>query len=178
MAATGFRTMHVPRVSAVAGPDYGGAVLALYTYVGVGERALGVLTCWFCSPRCGHCRLWPARRRSGWSRSRPSARSPARSSGGSVTTARTPCRCLSPPGHGLVYLIGLPVARIVGERRIVWAAAVGSVGWGPAAATARCRRRPGRGGTRRRPVANARAAYASVFVVVAALELYGTSIGA
>ena len=44
MAATGFRTMHVPRVYAVAGPAYGGAVLALYTHVGVGERALGVLT--------------------------------------------------------------------------------------------------------------------------------------
>ena len=45
MAATGFRTMHVPRGYAVAGPAYGGAVLALYTHGGVvGERALGVLT--------------------------------------------------------------------------------------------------------------------------------------
>ena len=45
MAATGFRTMHVPRVYAVAGPAYGAGVLALYTHVGLGgERALGVLT--------------------------------------------------------------------------------------------------------------------------------------
>ena len=39
MEATGFRTMHVPRAYAVAGPAYGGAVLALYTHIAVGERA-------------------------------------------------------------------------------------------------------------------------------------------
>jgi hypothetical protein len=73
MAATGFRTIHVPRVYAAAGPAYGAGVLALYTHVGVGERALGALTWRVLLARCGHCRPWPARRRSGWSRSRPSA---------------------------------------------------------------------------------------------------------
>ena len=52
-----------------------------------------------------------------------------------------------------MYLTGLAVARIVGERRIVWAAAVGAVGWGLAGLT--LLPRPD----------------------VAALELYGTSIG-
>ena len=55
MATTGFRTMRVPRVHAVAWPAYGGAVLALDTHVGVGgERALGVLT-WLVLL----CALWP-----------------------------------------------------------------------------------------------------------------------
>jgi hypothetical protein len=40
-----------------------------------------------------------------------------------------------PAGQSLVYLTALAVARVVGERRIVWAAAVGSVGWGLAGLT-------------------------------------------
>ena len=54
MAASGFRTMRVPRVYAVAGPAYGAAVLALYTNDRAGERALGVLT-WLVLL----CALWP-----------------------------------------------------------------------------------------------------------------------
>ena len=82
-----------------------------------------------------------------------------------------------------MYLTGLAVARIVGERRIVWAAAVGSVGWGLAGLTLLPRLDVagglGRSGTWRSPMAVARGAtYAGVFFVVAALELYGTSIGA
>jgi hypothetical protein len=40
-----------------------------------------------------------------------------------------------PPGHGLVYWTGLALARIIGERRVVLAALVGSAGWAPAGLT-------------------------------------------
>jgi len=183
MAATGFRTMHVPRVYAVAGPVYGGAVLALYTHAGVGERALGVLT-WLVLL----CGLWPL-----------SALARAQALGvvvvatvgevaGSIVWGIYHYRShdlplFVPPGHGLVYLTGLAVARIVGERRIVWAAAVGAVGWGLAGLTLlpRLDVAGGLGVAVLGAVlwrSRARATYAGVFFVVAALELYGTSIGA
>jgi hypothetical protein len=87
-----------------------------------------------------------------------------------------------PPAHGIVYLSGLALARVVRERPLVVLAAAGASGWGIAGLTA----------LPRLDVAGAfgvpllclflwrsryRAAYAGVFVVVAALELYGTSIG-
>lgn len=87
-----------------------------------------------------------------------------------------------PPAHGLVYLSGLALAGVVRPRLLVAVAAVGCVGWGIAGVTV----------LPRLDVAGAmcvpllcvflwrsrfRAAYAGVFVVVAALELYGTSIG-
>jgi hypothetical protein len=87
-----------------------------------------------------------------------------------------------PPAHGLVYLSGLALAAVVRPRLLVAVAAAGSVGWGLAGLTV----------LPRLDVAGAmfvpllcvflwrsrfRAAYAGVFVVVAALELYGTSIG-
>jgi hypothetical protein len=87
-----------------------------------------------------------------------------------------------PPAHGIVYLSGLALTRIVPARRLVAAAAVGSVGWGLL----------GLGVLPRLDVAGAigvpllcvflwrsraRATYAAVFLVVGALELYGTSIG-
>ena len=87
-----------------------------------------------------------------------------------------------PPAHGLVYLSGLALSRAVRERPLVAAAAAGSVGWGIAGLTV----------LPRLDVAGAvgvpllclflwrslsRATYAGVFVVVAVLELYGTSIG-
>lgn len=87
-----------------------------------------------------------------------------------------------PPAHGLVYLSGLALAAVVRPRPLVAVAAVGCVGWGLAGITV----------LPRLDVAGAmcvpllcvflwrsrfRAAYAGVFVVVAALELYGTSIG-
>jgi hypothetical protein len=87
-----------------------------------------------------------------------------------------------PPAHGLVYLSGLALASVVRPRLLVTVAAVGSVGWGIAGVTV----------LPRLDVAGAmcvpllcvflwrsrfRAAYAGVFVIVAALELYGTSIG-
>jgi len=87
-----------------------------------------------------------------------------------------------PPAHGIVYLSGLALTRVVPARRLVAAAAVGSIGWGLL----------GLGALPRLDVAGAigvpllcvflwrsraRATYAAVFLVVAALELYGTSIG-
>ena len=82
-----------------------------------------------------------------------------------------------------MYLTGLAVARIVGERRIVWAAAVGAVGWGLAGLTL-LPRLDVAGGLGVAVLgaclwrSRARATYAGVVVfVVAALELYGTSIG-
>jgi hypothetical protein len=87
-----------------------------------------------------------------------------------------------PPAHGLVYLTGVAVAGLVPERRLVLTAAAGAAAWAVAGLTV----------LPRVDVAGAigvplllcflwrsrfRAAYAGVFVVVAALELYGTSIG-
>jgi hypothetical protein len=87
-----------------------------------------------------------------------------------------------PPAHGLVYLSGLALARVFPKRPVVWAAALIAAGWGVAGLTA----------LPRLDVAGAfgvplllvflwrsrwRATYAGVFLVVAALELYGTSIG-
>jgi hypothetical protein len=87
-----------------------------------------------------------------------------------------------PPAHGLVYLSGVALSRSLRARAVVWAAAVGAVGWGLAGLTV----------LPRLDVAGAvgvplllvflwksrfRATYAGVFLVVGALELYGTSIG-
>ncbi|HEY2353351.1 MAG TPA: hypothetical protein VGH79_00440 [Gaiellaceae bacterium] len=87
-----------------------------------------------------------------------------------------------PPAHGLVYLSGLALAGALPKRPLVWIAAIGAATWGIAGLTV----------LPRLDVAGAfgvplllvflwrsrlRATYAGVFVVVAALELYGTSIG-
>src|SRR6516162_8763726 len=87
-----------------------------------------------------------------------------------------------PPAHGLVYLSGIALSRSLRTRAVVWAAAVGAAAWGIAGLTV----------LPRLDVAGAvgvplllvflwrsrtRAVYAGVFLVVAALELYGTSIG-
>jgi hypothetical protein len=87
-----------------------------------------------------------------------------------------------PPAHGLVYLTGVALAGAVASRRLVACAAAGAAAWGVL----------GLGVLPRLDVAGAigvpllcvflwrsrsRAVYAGVFLVVAALELYGTSIG-
>lgn len=87
-----------------------------------------------------------------------------------------------PPAHGLVYLSGLALVAFVRARVLVWCAALGAVTWGAL----------GLGVLPRLDVAGAfgvpllcvflwrsrsRAVYAGVFLVVGALELYGTSIG-
>jgi hypothetical protein len=89
-----------------------------------------------------------------------------------------------PPAHGLVYLGGVALAGVVAgrERLLVGAALVGVLAWGVAGVTVLPREDLGgllgavllaafllRG--------RAPATYAGVFVVVAALELYGTALG-
>jgi hypothetical protein len=87
-----------------------------------------------------------------------------------------------PPAHGIVYLSGLALAGAVKERRLVLLAAAGSVAWGVAGLTVLPRLDVA--GAIGVPLlcvflwrSRARAAYAGVFLVVAALELYGTSVG-
>ena len=87
-----------------------------------------------------------------------------------------------PPAHGVVYLSGLALTRLVPARRLVAAAAVGSIGWGLAGLTVLPRLDVA--GAIGVPLlcvflwrSRARATYAAVFLVVGALELYGTSIG-
>jgi hypothetical protein len=87
-----------------------------------------------------------------------------------------------PPAHGIVYLSGLALAGVVRPRLLVGVAAVGCVGWGIAGVTVLLRLDVA--GAMCVPLlcvflwrSRFRAAYAGVFVVVAALELYGTSIG-
>ena len=136
-----------------------------------------------CSPRSDRCRRSRARRRSA---------SSCFATVGEVTGSLVwgvyryrlhNLPLFIPPAHGLVYLSGLALAALVPARRIVVAAAaVGAVAWGIAGLTV----------LPRLDVAGAigvpllcvflwrsrfRAAYAGVFLVVAALELYGTSIG-
>jgi hypothetical protein len=183
MAAPGFRTLAVPRVYALAGLGYGGAVLALYTHAGVGECALGVLT-WLVLL----CALWPLPALARAQTLGVVAVATVGEVAGSIVWGIYHYRShdlplFVPPGHGLVYLTGLAVARIVGQRRIVWAAAVGSIGWGLAGLTLLPRHdvAGGLGVAVLGAVlwrSRARGAYAGVFFVVAALELYGTSIGA
>jgi hypothetical protein len=89
-----------------------------------------------------------------------------------------------PPAHGLVYLGGLALARaLVGrERVLVWTALVAVLGWGLAGVTVLPRSDVG-GAFGAALLAiyllrgRAPAIYAGVFLVVAALELYGTAIG-
>jgi hypothetical protein len=87
-----------------------------------------------------------------------------------------------PPAHGLVYLSGLALASVVPARRLVALAAAGAVGWGLAGLTVLPRLDVA--GAIGIPLlcvflwrSRSRAVYAGVFLVVAALELYGTSLG-
>jgi len=184
MAATGSRTLDVPRAYAIAWPAYGAGALALDTRVGLGgERALGVLT-WLLLL----CALRPLPALARAQALAVVAFATVGEVTGSIIWGVYHYRLhdlplFVPPGHGLVYLTGLAAAQIVGERRIVWAAAVGSVGWGLAGLTLMQRLDVGGGlGVAMLGIflwrSHARAAYAGVFFVVAALELYGTSVGA
>ena len=87
-----------------------------------------------------------------------------------------------PPAHGLVYLSGLALSRTLPKRPLVWIAATGAAGWGIAGLTVLPRLDVA--GAFGVPLlllflwrSRARATYAGVFLVVAALELFGTSIG-
>src|SRR6516165_9668664 len=132
MAATGFKTMHVPRAYAIAWPAYGAGVLALDTHVGLGgERALGVLT-WLVLL----CALWPL-----------PALARAQALGvvifatigevtGSIVWGVYHYRLHNlptfvPPAHGIVYLTGfsLSVALARHARMVVLVAAIAATTW-------------------------------------------------
>jgi hypothetical protein len=87
-----------------------------------------------------------------------------------------------PPAHGLVYLSGVALSRSLRARAVVWAAAVGAATWGIAGLVLLPRLDVA--GALGVPLlllflwrSRSRATYAGVFLAVAALELYGTSIG-
>jgi len=87
-----------------------------------------------------------------------------------------------PPAHGLVYLSGIALSRSLRARAVVWAAAAGAAAWGVAGLTILPRLDvAGAVGVPLLLVflwrSRSRATYAGVFLVVAVLELYGTSIG-
>jgi hypothetical protein len=87
-----------------------------------------------------------------------------------------------PPAHGIVYLSGLALVGIVRGRVLVGVAAAIAVAWGVAGVTVLPRAdAAGAIGVVLLCIylwrGRARATYAGVFLVVAALELYGTSIG-
>jgi hypothetical protein len=87
-----------------------------------------------------------------------------------------------PPAHGLVYLSGIALSRSLRARAVVWAAAAGATLWAIVGLTVLPRLDvAGAFGVPLLLVflwrSRSRATYAGVFLVVAALELYGTSIG-
>jgi hypothetical protein len=87
-----------------------------------------------------------------------------------------------PPAHGLVYLSGIALSRSLRARAVVWAAAVGAAAWGIAGLIVLPQLDvAGAFGVPLLLVflwrSRSRSTYAGVFLVVAALELYGTSIG-
>jgi hypothetical protein len=89
-----------------------------------------------------------------------------------------------PPAHGLVYLTGLSLSRVLAgrERALVGVALAGAIGWGVAGLTVLPRLDvAGAVGVPLLAVflwrSGSRAVYAGVFVAVAALELYGTAVG-
>jgi hypothetical protein len=175
--------VNVPRLYAVVLPAYLAALLALDTQVSYrGQLALGALTIVVLAAA-----LWPLA---------PLVRAQATgvvlfATIGEVTGSLLwgvyhyrlhNLPLFIPPAHGLVYLSGVALSRSVRARAVVWTAAVGAAAWGIA----------GLAVLPRLDVAGAfgvplllvflwqsrsRATYAGVFLVVGALELYGTSIG-
>ncbi len=175
--------MSPPRWYAAAGPAYLAALLAADTRVGLGgQRALGILTAVVLL-----CALRPL---PGLARAQALGVVAFATVGevtGSLLWGVYHYRLHNlpwfiPPAHGIVYLSGLALSRAVRERPLVAAAAVGSIGWGLAGLTVLPRLDVA--GAIGVPLlcvflwrSRARATYAGVFLVVAALELYGTSIG-
>ena len=85
-----------------------------------------------------------------------------------------------PPGHGLVYLTGFSVAALIGGRALALTAVAVAAVWGVAGLTVLPSDVAGAIGCAFLIVVVLRArvpAYAGVFLVVAALELYGTAVG-
>jgi hypothetical protein len=173
----------MPRWYAAAGPAYLAALLAADTQVGLhGQVALGALT-WLLL--LAALRPLP-----------PLARAQALAvvlfaTAGEITGSLVwgvytyrlhNLPAFIPPAHGIVYLSGIALASLARERIVVAAAAVGSIAWGIAGLAVLPRLDVA--GALGVPLlclflwrSRSRAVYAGVFLVVAALELYGTSIG-
>ena len=175
--------MSLPRSYAVAGPAYLATLLAVDTQVGLhGQLVLGGAT-WLLLIVA--LRPLPALARA------QALAVVAFATAGEVTGSLVwgvyryrlhNLPLFIPPAHGLVYLSGLALVRVVRTRWLVAAAAVGSIGWGIAGLTVLPRLDvAGAIGVPLLVVflwrSRSRAVYAGVFLVVAALELYGTSIG-
>ena len=175
--------MIVPRWYAAAGPAYIGVLLAIDTQVGLGvQLVLGVVT-WLVLLGA----IWPLATLMRAQVIGVVLFATVAEVTGSLIWGVYRYRLHNlplfiPPAHGLVYLSGVALAAVIPARPLVAVAAAGSIGWGLAGITV----------LPRLDVAGAlcvpllvvflwrsrfRAAYAGVFVVVAALELYGTSIG-
>ena len=175
--------MTVPRWYALAGPAYLAALLAVDTQVSArGQVALGVLTG---AVLLGALGPLPALARA------QALGVVAFATVGEVTGSLVwgvyryrlhNLPLFIPPAHGIVYLSGLALVRVVRPRLLVGAAAAGAAAWGLAGVTVLPRLDVA--GALGVPLllvflwrSRARATYAAVFLVVAALELYGTSIG-
>jgi hypothetical protein len=175
--------MIVPRWYALAGPAYLAALLAIDTQVGLhGQLVLGGST-WLLL--LAALRPLPALARA------QALAVVAFATVGEVTGSLVwgvyryrlhNLPLFIPPAHGLVYLSGLALVRVVRTRWLVAAAAAGSIGWALAGLTVLARLDVA--GAFGVPLfclflwrSRSRAVYAGVFLVVAALELYGTSIG-
>jgi hypothetical protein len=173
----------IPRWYAAAGPAYLAALLAVDTQVALhAQLALGVLT-WLVL-LAGLRPLEPLARAQALAVVAFATLGEVTGSlvWGVYTYRLHNLPMFIPPAHGLVYLSGIALASVVRVRLVVGLAAIGSIGWGLAGLTV----------LPRLDVAGAvgvpllclflwrsrvRASYAGVFLVVAALELYGTSIG-
>jgi hypothetical protein len=175
--------VNVPRWYAAAGPAYIAALLAVDTQVGLGvQLALGVVT-WVVLLAA----IWPLA---------PIVRAQVIGVVFFATIAEVTGSLIwgvyryrlhnlplfIPPAHGLVYLSGLALVSVVRTRWLVAAAAAGAICWGIAGLTVLPRLDVA--GALGVPLlvvflwrSRSRAVYAGVFLVVAALELYGTSIG-
>jgi hypothetical protein len=172
-----------PRWYAAAGPAYLAALLAADTQVGrAGQLALGALT-WLVL-LAGLRPLAPLARAQALAVVAFATLGEVTGSlvWGVYTYRLHNLPSFIPPAHGLVYLSGIGLTSLLRTRLVVGLAAAGSIGWGLA----------GLALLPRLDVAGAfgvpllclflwrsryRASYAGVFLVVAALELYGTSIG-
>ena len=175
--------MSIPRWYAAAGPAYLAALLAVDTQVGLhAQLALGALT-WLVL-LAGLRPLEPLARAQALAVVAFATLGEVTGSlvWGVYTYRLHNLPVFIPPAHGLVYLSGIALASVARVRLVVGLAAIGSIGWGLAGLTV----------LPRLDVAGAvgvpllclflwrsrvRASYAGVFLVVAALELYGTSIG-
>jgi hypothetical protein len=172
-----------PRWYALAGPAFLALLLALDTRAGIGwQRGLGALT-WLVL--LAALRPLPALARA------QALGVVAFATVGEVTGSLVwgvyhyrlhNLPLFIPPAHGLVYLSGVALSRTVRARALVLVAAGGAALWGLLGLTVLPRL--DLAGAIGVPLllvflwrARLRAVYAGVFVVVGALELYGTSIG-